>query len=489
MSIAIEAPTTSRREAERHAPQATGRSSFNANRYRHFAAVILPLFVLFAALAAYGQSGAGTLQGTVTDPSGAVVPGDSVVVTSETTGGQRELTSNSAGLYVAADLPAGRYRVVASSTGFAKQQIDQVEVTVGGVRDLNLQLTLGSLEIVVNLTDTASAIDTASSTVQGIVNGKEIRDLPLNGRDFTALAALQPGVSAVLTQFTSNATSTTRLSRGLGSQLTIGGNRPQFNSYRLDGVNINDYANGSPGSVSGALLGVDAVQEFSVILSNAPAQYGRTAGGVVNSITRSGTNTFHGALFDYIRNSAFDARNYFDPASGAPSFRRNQFGASAGGPIIKDKTFFFANYEGFRQSLGQSLTAIVLSPNARNGQLVCTAGTAGCVNGLTTVTIDPKVVPYLSLYNLPNGALHGDTGDYNFNTQQPTNEDFFTFHLDHTISSKDSLRGTGLYDTSSVSSSDASNALTDAALSRRTTGTIEEVHLFSSQFTNSARFG
>jgi outer membrane receptor protein involved in Fe transport len=516
MNIAIEALKKSRRDAERHPSQLAGHTAFNSVRYpvsdfigvlaegfraeshtgsislpgkRALVKLLGPLLVFFAALSAcYAQSGAGTLQGTVTDPSGAEVPGANVVVTSETTGVERQLTSNSAGLYVAADLPAGRYRVVASASGFSKQRIDNVELTVGAVRNLDVQLKLGSVENVVNVTITPATIDTATSTVQGIVSGPQTRDLPLNGRDFTALAALQPGVSAVLTQFTSNATSTTRLSRGLGSQLTIGGNRPQLNSYRLDGVNINDYANGSPGSVSGALLGVDAVQEFSVIMSNAPAQYGRTAGGVVNSVTRSGTNTFHGAAYDFIRNSVFDARNYFDPQSGVPSFRRNQFGASAGGPIIKARTFFFANYEGFRQSLGQSLTAIVLSPNARKGQLVCTSG-ATCVNGLTKVTIDPKVVPYLALYNQPNGALHGDTADYNFNTQQPTNEDFFTFHLDHTFSSKDSLRGTGLYDTSSVNSSDASNAVNDAALSRRTTVSLEEVHVFGSQFTNAARFG
>ena len=436
----------------------------------------------------YGQSGAGTLEGTTTDPTGAVVPGAVIVITSEATGVQRELTTNSAGLYVAADLPAGRYQLLASATGFAKRQFNDVELTVGAVRNLDVQLTLGNLENVVNVTATTANIDTATSTVEGVVSGKQTRDLPLNGRDFTALAALQPGVSAVLTQFTSNATSTTRLSRGLGSQLTVGGNRPQLNSYRLDGVNINDYANGSPGSVSGSLLGVDAVQEFSVIMSNAPAQYGRMAGGVVNSISRSGTNAFHGAVYDFLRNSAFDARNYFDPQSGVPLFRRNQFGGSAGGPIIKDRTFFFANYEGLRQSLGQSLTAIVLSPNARNGTLVCTVGPT-CPTGTTKVALDAKIVPYLTLYNLPNGAIHGDTGDYNFNTQQVTNEDFSTVHLDHMLSQKDSFRATVLYDTSSVTSADASNAVEDAALSRRAMGSIEEVHLFGSQFTNVVRFG
>lgn len=436
------------------------------------------LFSYVAPSPVRGQTlGAATIEGTVTDPSGAIIPGAKLTVTSNQTGVKRALISNSAGFYSATDLSTGTYTIVTSASGFGRREIDDVVLTVGSVRQVDVKMAVARVSNSITVNAVSNALETASSSVGGVVNGSTTRNLPLNGRDFTALATLQPGVSAVETQYNASATSTTRLSRGFGSQLTIGGNRPQQISYLLDGINENDYANGSPGSVSGAILGVDAVAEFSVIQSNAPAQYGRTSGGVLNSITRSGTNTFHGSVYDYLRNSVFDARNYFDPPS-IPPFRRNQFGASASGPIFRNRTFFFANYEGFRQSLGAAMQDIVLSPNAREGNLV-----------VGKVTINASVLPFLALYHPPNGAVTGDTGIYSFVTQEPTNEDFSTINLDHNISEKDSLHGTILFDTSSITSADASDAVLDEALSRRAVGAIQEVHIFSPQLTNAVRLG
>jgi hypothetical protein len=160
-----------------------------------------------------------------------------------------------------------------------------------------------------------------------------------------------------------------RGNRGFGQQLTISGARPQQNNYRLDGASINDYANGAPGSVMGGNLGVDAIQEFSVLTSNYSAEYGKTSGGVVNAVTRSGTNGLHGSVYEFLRNSALDARNFFDPGQ-IPPFKRNQFGGSIGGPIIKNRTFFFADYEGIRQSKGITAVTTVPSLLARSG-LIC----------------------------------------------------------------------------------------------------------------------
>ncbi|HEV2325409.1 MAG TPA: TonB-dependent receptor [Terracidiphilus sp.] len=443
-----------------------------------YAILALLLFLLAAAIPARAQTmGAATMEGTVSDPSGAIIVGARVTVTSDLTGVSRILTSNSAGFYSATDLAPGTYHVVVTSHGFSQGEIDKIVLSVGSVRQVDVHLTVASVANSVTVSVVSNSLETANSSVRGLVDGLTTRNLPLNGRDFTTLATLQPGVSAVDTQYSASATSTTRLSRGFGSQLSIGGNRPQQISYLLDGINENDYANGSPGSVSGAILGVDAVGEFSVIQSNASAQYGRTSGGVIDSITRSGTNTFHGSVYDYLRNSFFDARNYFDPAT-IPPFRRNQFGASASGPIIRNRTFFFGNYEGFRQSLGSAVQDVVLSPNARTGQLVS-----------GKVTINPNVLPFLALYHLPNSDVTGDTGIYSFVTQQPTNEDFSTVHLDQNFSSKDSLHGTVLYDTSSVTSADPSDAVLDEALSRRAVAAIEEIHIFSPQLTNAVRLG
>lgn len=452
-------------------------------------AVAIALLVsFFSLLPTSAQSGLATLQGTVTDSTGALIPGAHVTIRSRRTGSVRNVTANEDGIYTSSNLPVGVYTVTVGANTFASQTFDRVILTVGEFHQLNVVMTASTATTTITVTESANQINSDETAVQGLIDGKQTRSLPLNGRDWTSLATLNTGVSQILTQFAGAATATTRLSRGLGGQLTIGGNRPQQNSYHLDGISINDYANGGPGSVSGNTLGTDAVQEFNVITSNAPAQYGRMSGGVINSITRSGTNTFHGSVYDFVRNNVFDTRNYFDPVTGTSSFRRNQFGATVGGPIFRNRTFFFVNYEGFRQAQGVALSSTTLSPNARKGLVTCTGGT-GCVNGLKQLTINPSVAPYLTLYPIPNGAIKGNTGFYDFNTTQTTNEDFSTVHLDHDFSQADSLHGTIVYDTASLDSADSTNTLFDESVSRRTTAALEETHIFSMRLTNSFRVG
>ena len=475
-------------------------------KHRLFSCALLSVLCCLSRPSLHGQSGSGTLQGTVLDPNGAVVPNAQIKIMDPQTGVSRSVSTNGSGFYSAPNLSAATYKVTTSAAGFSGRIDNDVRLTVGEVRNFDIALTISATTQTITVESSTNQINTADSSVQAVVDGKQTRELPLNGRDWTTLATLNTGVSQVLTQFPGAATATTRLSRGLGAQLTIGGNRPQQNAYRLDGININDYANGGPGSVTGFTLGVDAVQEFSVISSNAPAQYGRMSGGTVNSITRQGTDQFHGSIFDFIRNSQFDSRGYFDPASGEPSFRRNQFGATVGGPIIKDKTFFFFSYEGIRQAQGVSMQSTVPSPNARNGLVTCTQPASGTQNktcltapggtqaspgssGVQQLTLSPAVIPYLALYPLPNSTISGNTGLYNFVTTQATNEDNATIHLDHNFSQTDSLHGTLLYDTASLNSADQTNTLYDEAISRRTTAALEEVHTFSPRLTNSLRLG
>jgi outer membrane receptor protein involved in Fe transport len=475
-----------------------------------FSRALLSLLIAGAAtgLSAYAQSGGATLQGTVTDPTGAAVPGAQIQITAQLTGVTRDVVTNNDGFYSAPNLSPASYQVTTSAPGFGKNVLNDVVLTVGQVRALDIAMAVSAAETTVTVESSSNQVNSVDASIQGVVDGKQTRDLPLNGRDWTTLATLNSGVSQILTQFAGAATATTRLSRGLGAQLTVGGNRPQQNSYRLDGVNINDYANGGPGSVSGATLGVDAVQEFTVVTSDAPAQYGRMSGGVVNSITRSGTDVFHGSVYDFLRNSAFDSRAFFDPVGGGePSFRRNQFGATIGGPIVKDKTFFFFNYEGFRQAQGVSLQSTVLSPNARTGLVTCTQAAAGSMqnskclssvggtiappgtNGVQQLTINSAVPPFLALFPTPNGPITGNTGQFNFNTTQVSNEDFSTIHMDHNISQSDSLHGTLLYDTAALDSADSTDTLYDEAISRRTTASLEEVHIFTARLANSFRLG
>lgn len=261
--------------------------------------------------------------------------------------------------------------------------------------------------------------------------------------------------------------------------MTISGGRPQQNNYRLDGVSINDYSNGAPGSALGSIFGVEAIQQFSVLTSAYDAEYGKSSGGIINAITRSGTNGFHGEAYEFLRNSALDARNFFD-GSNVPPFRRNQFGAAAGGPIRKDRTFIFGNYEGLRQSLGVTSVNITPSAAARAGKL-----------STGSVTVNPLVAPFLGLYPLPNGGLlkGGDTGIFNISTQQISLEDFFTTRVDHTFSSKDSLAGTYIFDRSNVTQPDEFKNKLVEFHTRQQVVALEETHIFSPEVVNSVRVG
>src|SRR6266852_9310923 len=201
----------------------------------------------------------------------------------------------------------------------------------------------------------------------GIIDSATVRDLPVNGRDVQQATTLQAGVSAVETQQSASDTNSGRGQRGFGQQISLSGARPQQNNYLLDGITTNDYANSAPGSVLGLNLGADAVEQLAVNTSSYPAQFGRSSGGVVHAVTRSGSNAFHGSVYEFLRNSDLDARGYFDTAK--PPFRRNQFGGAASAPIRRNRTYVFGNYEGLRQSLGLTQVDTVPSIYARQGAL------------------------------------------------------------------------------------------------------------------------
>jgi hypothetical protein len=443
----------------------------------------LILFINLASVCLRAQEAGGTIQGAVTDPSGAIVADAKVNIKNTGTGVERDISSNADGLFVAPNLIPGTYQVRVEAPGFSSTIANNVVLTVGENRQINVTLAIGktSDEVAVVASE-ISDVQLVSSAVGNVVDSHTVVELPLNGRDWTSLTLLEPGVAQVRTQKTLGV-SNDRPNRGLGIDETISGNRPQGNDYRLDGVNINDYSSGAPGSITGAVLGVDAVQEFSVITSNAGAEYGRTSGGAVNAASRSGTNSFHGSAYEFLRNSALDARNFFDGPT-IPSFKRNQFGGSAGGPIFKDHTFFFADYEGLRQGLDTTNTITVPSANARTGDL-----TGGAV------TVDPLVAPFLAcsptscLFPLPNGAVNGDTGIYSFVGKQITGEDFVTTRIDHKLSYSDSLFGTYLFDRGQIVNPDAYDIKTVGNKSRRHTLALEESHIFSPSILNTARFG
>ena len=440
------------------------------------------------------QVAGGTISGTATDSTGRAINKVNITITHVATGVTREVTTNDEGFYSAPNLLPGTYEVKFSAPGFSSEVRKNIEVTVGALVALDESLRIGSVTETVVVQSEVPAVQTASSDISAVVNATTVRELPLNGRSWTDLAQLQAGVSAIHTQPDFSA-GTDRGNRGFGQQLTISGARPQQNNYRLDGVSLNDYANGAPGSVLGGSLGVDAIEEFSVITSNYEADYGKTSGGVVNAITRSGTNQIHGSAYEFLRNSKLDAKNYFDdPTMPIPPFKRNQFGGTIGGPIVKDHTFFFADYEAIRQSKGITTVATVPSAAARGGTL-CSNPDVPPPNNCTptAVTVDPAAQSYFTFYHLPNqGAVAGSNGDlgiFTFAGQQIVNENFLTARVDHKFTENDSLFGTYMYDKTPYSSPDGLNNVEFTTVTARQFVAIEETHIFTPKFANSIRIG
>src|SRR6202166_3752312 len=429
------------------------------------------------------QVAGGTITGTVVDSSGRVIPNASVSITNVATGINRTVNTNEDGLYIAPNLLPASYELTFAAPGFRTDVRSGIELTVGATVSMSMTMQVGGTKETVQVQTEAPDVQLATSDISAVVNATTVRELPLNGRSWTDLAQLQPGVSAIHTQPDFSA-GTDRGNRGFGQQLTISGARPQQNNYRLDGVSLNDYANGAPGSVLGGSLGVDAIQEFSVLTSNYSAEYGKTSGGVINAITRSGTGSFHGSGYEFLRNSALDARNFFDGPQ-IPPFKRNQFGGSIGGPIIKERTFFFFDYEGIRQSKGITAVTTVPSLDARNGLIHDSAGNP------ITVTIDPAAQAALAFYHLPNGPVtsNPDIARYSFSGQQVVSENFYTTRLDHKISEKDSMSGTYLFDKTPYTSPDGVNDVLLTTKSSRQIAVLEETHIFKPTFANSVRFG
>ena len=420
---------------------------------------------LLLVLVLLGKASAGDdsrkFSGKVTTSSGSPVPGARVAIKNLANGQVFSTTAANDGSFAIPGLPVGDYELTVSAPGFRDAR-SMVSLTAEGKEPVAIVLP------VVSSTKRQAAR-------QGEINSATISDLPLNGRSASDVAALEPGVATARTQGSGQA------QRGFGTQLTISGSRPRQNNSQLDGISVNDYANSPPGSALGVNLGVDAVEQFSVLSSNYPAQYGRSSGGIVSASTRSGTDLFHGDVYEFLRNSALDARNYFDKNLKKPPFRRNQFGVSLGGPIQRDRTFIFGDYEGLRQSQGITQVDTVPSAAARAGNSPC-----------GSVTVDPAVVAFVNaFYPLPNGPLLGcgDTGIFSFAGQQVTPENYFTTRLDHNLSANDVLSGTYMFDSGVVRQADELNDIRTGYDSRRQIVTLHEAHSFNPGLVNSLRFG
>src|SRR5262245_16079082 len=420
------------------------------NRLSYRPWILLAISLALFSVCAWSQTQLATVFGIITDPSGAVVPGAQVTIVNKSTGLTREALTDMTGQYRLAGLPTGNYAVRVEKTGFQTQRREGIALTSASEVLISLSLTVGDQREEVAVIASVTAIDNTTSTVGGLVAEQSLTALPLNGRDVFNAAILEPGVAPTPSSAPS------LLSSGKAGQVSINGMRPSWTNVLIDGMDANDPVFGySPAGASGLFLGLNESAEVRVLTQTFSAEYGRNGGGVVEVVAKSGGNHFHGSLFELHRDAALNAKTYFDLASRPiPPFVRNQFGASIGGPLVHDRTFFFANYEGFREV--QASTAIATVPNAlaHQGLLPSPSNPGGCSdvapNACVAVRIDPRVLQFLDLLPASNGADNGDgTGDLITANKGATNQHHGMVRVDHDFSSKHSLFGRYIIDDSS----------------------------------------
>jgi hypothetical protein len=437
---------------------------------KQFALLTALTLLLSLSGSAVGQTTKATVLGVVTDANGSVIPNAKITAKNLNTGISRETTSDEAGRYRLPELPVGLYEITAEQQGFQAKARSGIDLTVGREAVVNFSLSVSGVEEKIIIEGDASLVETTSATLSYLVNRKQIEELPLNGRDVLQLATLQNGV------ISTRAITVDQGEAGAGqTRLAINGARINFNAYFLDGTETSDAFGNSPGGLGGGFLGVDALREFKVLTSNYSAEYGQGGGAVINAVTKSGSNEIHGTAFEFLRNSALDARNFFNAAK--LPFKRNQFGGSLGAPIVKNQVFIFGSYEGLRRREGTSTIFNVPSPAARQGNL-----TSG------QITVAESAKPYLALYPLPNGPVSGDTGIFRRDFNESTNEDFFTIRLDGTVTEKHSVSGRYTFDDSDLAR--VGGVIMNQVLTNRNQYlTLEEQSIFSPRALNIVRFG
>jgi Carboxypeptidase regulatory-like domain/TonB dependent receptor len=386
-------------------------------------------------IGAAAQTGTATIVGTVTDPNDNPVPSAKLTIKNIDTDHEFTIASDAGGAYRAGGLLPGNYELRVAAVGFALEVHKGIGLTVAQTVQINISLTIGTMTQQVVVEGAAPLLDTVTSAVSGLVNQAQMEGLPLNGRDISQLVLLESGVTP-----TPSAGPSPWQKSGF-AKFSVNGQRSTATNYTIDGMDVNDpdYAL-SPGGVSGEFLGVDGVREFRVFTNDYKAEYGRNAGAIVQMITKSGQNALHGSLFEFFRNDAFDAKNYFDiPNEPIPPFVRNQFGGSLGGPIAKNKTFFFVSYEGFRESEGLSNIATVPDALAHEGYLPSATDPSACtqsnLGGCVHVGVNPVVAPFLAIFPAANGTDFGNgSAGLTTSERRRTREDYGMVRVDQVFS-------------------------------------------------------
>src|SRR5882724_817243 len=431
----------------------------------------------------FGQGSTAAISGFVRDATGGVVPGVDVTVRNTESGFTRTVQSTENGGYNMRSLPVGAYEVTAEKAGFKQQVRRGLNLSVGQEAIVDLTLDVGNVIEQVTVTEAAPLVNTTLSSTSGLITEQQIKDLPLNGRSFDQLLTLNVGTIDNRANINNNA----------WTSFSVAGKRPETNRFLMNGVDyIGSNSTGqfiTPSGSSGQLLGVEAVREYNVLQHSYGAEYGKRAGGQVTVVSSSGTNQWHGDLFEYIRNSALDARNFFEDAKGP--FKRNQFGGALGGPLKKDKAFLFGNYEGFRERWGVPSTAIVPSARARQGFLPNAAGVYVPVTNL-----EPRMLPYSNYFwpapngpeilvnGLPTGSAYAIG-----NPRRKVREDFGLLRFDYTHSSKDSFYVNYNGDDGARTAPSLDPVFVELSRQRANLFGLQETHIFSSNVVNTATAG
>ena len=407
----------------------TNRTSWLIQLRRVFALSLAGVVICVA------QVGTASIRGLVTDPSGSAVAGAQITFRNVQTGTATDMSTDSDGRYVAQSLPIGLYQMRVRQQGFKTEDRNNIILQVGDQKEMNVSLTIGDVSQQVEVNASEAQVETNNATVSGLIDQTQMRDLPLNGRNFEQLIMLAPGVQRVTngdhSSFFGNA-----------DEYSFAGVRPVGQALEIDGQNVEDFWDRGGGSaVTGTSLGVDSIAEFQTFSSTAGAQFGGSGGGI-NAATKSGTNSWHGSGYEFARDSGVDARNYFDPLTGPPDFLRNQYGGTFGGPIKKDKSFFFLNYEGIQQHLGETV--------------ISTLPVAAAIAEVT----NPFVLAALKAQPLPNGADNGNgTGQNTAVANQTASENYLVAKWDYIFNQKDSFYVRYILDRANLHEPFASNSL------------------------------
>src|SRR5713226_3314804 len=419
----------------------------------------------------------GSILGTVTDASKAAIPGATITMKNLDTGETRTVTTDAGGRYRAPGLGLGRYEVRAELEGFQAKVRTGISLAVGQEAVVDFSLGLAKMTEAIVVSGEAPTVNTTESSVSYVVDEKKIRDLPLNGRDYAQLILLQPGIVQSRASVGSSDV-------GYGVKISVAGSRPNQNLFTLDGTDYNDALNNTPASAQGYMTGVETIKEFQVLTNTMSAEYGRASGGVFNVVTKSGTNDYHASLFEFHRDNKLDSKNFF--ADEKPEFRRNQFGGSFGGPIVRDRLFFFGSYEGLRENKDITTVATVPDENARTGVLP----------GVAPIAVNQLIQPYLALFPHANGPLILDgegqptgTAVVTGVTPQESRQKCVVIRLDQNFSEKDTGFVRLLQDNSVIDQPVFYPTFPNTVRNHKTVGTLEERHMFSSTVLNEARIG